>query len=63
LLKLDSGEYEAIVVAGDGNKQSIDGTAAECSFASPCGIAVDEKTHLCFVADKDSSRIRKISFN
>jgi hypothetical protein len=50
------------VIAGDGNKQSKDGTATDCSFARPCGIAVDEKTHTCFVADFESSRIRKITF-
>jgi hypothetical protein len=60
--KLESGEYAAIVVAGDGNWQSKDGTATECSFNSPFGIAVDEKTHTCFVADWMSSRLRKITF-
>jgi hypothetical protein len=60
LLTLGSGEYEAIVVAGDGSKQSKDGIATGCSFDSPHGIAVDEKAHTCFVVD--SSRIRKISF-
>jgi hypothetical protein len=34
----------------------------DCSFALPHGIAVDEKTHTCFVAESDSSRIRKITF-
>jgi hypothetical protein len=58
----ESGEYEAIVVAGDGDKQSKDGMAKECSFANPCGIAVDEKTHTCFVADSGTSSIRKITF-
>jgi hypothetical protein len=60
--KLESGDYEAIVVAGDGNKESKDGTATECSFDTPCGIAVDEHTHTCFVAEWGSSRIRKITF-
>jgi hypothetical protein len=60
--KSESGDNEAIVVAGDGNKQSKDGTAAECSFYDPRGIAVDEKMHTCFVADFGSSRIRKITF-
>jgi hypothetical protein len=50
------------VVAGDGKKQSKDGTATECSFDSPYGIAVDEKTHTCFIAEYGSSRIRKITF-
>jgi hypothetical protein len=51
-----------MVVAGDGKAQSRDGTATDCSFSHPQGIAVDEKTHACFVADSGSSRIRKISF-
>jgi hypothetical protein len=62
LFKLESGEYVAIVVAGDGNKQSKDGTATYCSFDQPFGIAVDEKTHTCFVVERGSSRIRKITF-
>jgi hypothetical protein len=28
----------------------------------PNGIAVDEKTHTCFVVDYGSARIRKITF-
>jgi hypothetical protein len=59
---VESGNYEVIVVAGDGNKQSKDGTATECSFDNPSGIAVDENTHTCFIADFGSSRIRKITF-
>jgi hypothetical protein len=50
------------VIAGDGNKQSKDGTATDCSFAWPLGLAVYEKTNTCFVAEWVSSRIRKIAF-
>jgi hypothetical protein len=50
------------VVAGDGKGLSRDGTATDCSFYMPCGIAVDEKTHMCFIAEGGGSRIRKISF-
>jgi hypothetical protein len=52
--KLDSGVYEATVIAGDGKKQSKDGTATECSFDDLCGIVVDEKTHTCFIAEYGS---------
>jgi hypothetical protein len=50
------------VVAGDGNKKSNDGNATYSSFAWPRGIAVDEKTHTCFVVDRKSSKIRQITF-
>jgi hypothetical protein len=50
------------LVAGDGNKRSKDEPAAtDCSFDRPYGIAVDEKTLTCFVAER--ARIRKITFN
>jgi hypothetical protein len=50
------------VVAGDGEGKIKDGTATECSFFYPHGIAVDEKTHTCFIAEWGGSRIRKITF-
>jgi hypothetical protein len=59
---VERGDYEAIVVAGDDEKDSKDGTVAECSFDSPRGLAVDEKTHTCFVAEYKHSKIRKIAF-
>jgi hypothetical protein len=48
------------VVAGDGKRQSKDGTATDCSFDVPHGIAVDEKIHTCFLVE--DFRIRKITF-
>jgi hypothetical protein len=49
-------------VVGNGKAQSRDRTATNCSCSSPCGIAVDEKIHICFVVENESSRIRKILF-
>jgi DNA-binding beta-propeller fold protein YncE len=59
--KTGSGAYGIVTLAGTGAQGSVDGTASECSFFYPEGIAVDEQTSTCFVADYGNSRIRKIS--
>jgi hypothetical protein len=47
-------EYEAVVVAGSGKDWQLGGILH--------GIAVDEKTHSCFVSARLQHRIRKITF-
>jgi hypothetical protein len=54
-----NGEYEAVVIAGSGKCGIEDRKPTECCFG---GIAVDEKTHSCFVSEMLSSRIQKIIF-
>ena len=49
-------------IAGHMKEGEEDGRAAECSFSFPTGMAVDEATHSCFVADKNNHSIKKISF-
>jgi hypothetical protein len=41
-------------------KNRVKMEATDCSFALPHGIAVDEKTHTCFIAEYGSSRIKKL---
>ena len=41
----------------------VDGRADECRFYCSFGMAVDESSHSCFVADYGSHLIRKITFN
>ena len=38
----------------------MDGASDTCSFNGPRGIAVDEGTNTCYVADCNSGVIRKI---
>jgi hypothetical protein len=53
---------EVSVLAGSSKHESCDGAASTSSFAVPMGIAVDEKSHACYVSDFGSSRIRQIVF-
>ena len=47
-------------VAGAGSQGFSDGPAAEASFDTPCGVAVDEKGNV-FVADTGNRAVRKIT--
>ena len=47
-------------VAGSGNTGSTDGPAANASFATPYGVAVDTAGDI-YVADHDNEKIRKIA--
>jgi len=55
-------KYKAVVIAGSGEANRLDGKPDECRFYFPLGLAVDEASHLCFVADYYNHSIRKISF-
>jgi hypothetical protein len=61
---IGNGECETVVVAGSGKygSESEDGKPTECYLDWLWGIAVDEKTHSCFVSEFGSSRIRQITF-
>ena len=50
------------VVAGSGRAATEDGRPDECSFDEPRGIAVDEASHSCFVAEWNGHAIRRVSF-
>jgi hypothetical protein len=54
--------YEVAILNGSSKYESCDGAAAVCSFAVPMGIAVEEKSRSCYVADFGSSRIRQVVF-
>lgn len=56
------GRFIAENLAGSGKEETRDGTAQECAFKRPWGIAVDEASGCCFVAEADGCVIRKISF-
>ena len=64
MLILESGsqKYEVEVVAGSGGGAREDGRPDECSLYTPLGIAVDEASHSCFVADYNGHAIRRVSF-
>ena len=64
MLILESGsqKYEVEVVAGSSRGAREDGRPGESSFHYPTGIAVDEASHSCFVADGGSHAIRRVSF-
>jgi hypothetical protein len=62
MFEVDSGHYEAKVIAGSGKAGNKDGTPEECSFYSLGGIAVHEKSHSCFVVDVYGNAIRRIAF-
>ena len=55
-------KYEAVVIAGSGQANRLDEKPDECCFNNPYGIAVDEVSHSCYVADRFNHTIRKISF-
>jgi len=55
-------QYEAVVVAGTGKAESVDGGADSCSFNNPYGIALHEASNTCFISDFNSGTIRKVSF-
>ena len=57
-----SQKYKVEAVAGSGRLAREDGRPDECSFHGPRGIAVDEASHSCFVADWSSHAIRRVSF-
>jgi hypothetical protein len=50
-------QYEAILIAGSGQIECVDGQPGECSFYSPRGMAIHE--HTCYVAQYGA--LRKIS--
>lgn len=52
---------ELEVFAGSGKQGESDGTPLESEFSYPCGIAIDNKTNFCYIADNSSHRIRCIS--
>ena len=62
MLESGSQKYEVEVVAGSGRAAREDGRRDECSFNDPRGIAVDEASHSCFVAEYSSQAIRRVSF-
>lgn len=55
-------DFEPTVLAGSGRTGTVDGKPQECSFNRACGLAVHEASHSCFVVDRGSHTIRKISF-
>ena len=55
-------KYKVEVVAGNGRGAREDGRPDECSFHGPIGIAVDEVSHSCFVAECNGHAIRRVSF-
>ena len=55
--------HEVTVLAGSGEEGRVDGRADQCSFSWPQGMAIDESSQSCFVADKLLSLIRKITFS
>jgi hypothetical protein len=52
--------YKIETVAGSGRKGGEDGNGGECSFSMISGITMDEKANVCYVAEHEFSRIRKI---
>lgn len=46
-----------------GERGDKDGKPKECSFDNPSGLAVDESTNTCFVADTDNHKIRAIKYD
>ena len=56
------GSYEVAVFAGSGGPRGgRDGRAEESDFYIPTGLAMDESSNTCFVADFWNHAIRKIS--
>ena len=54
--------YEVAVLAGSGQYGRLDGSADECQFSYPRGMALDESSHSCFVTDTGSRSIRRMTF-
>eukprot|EP00026_Physarum_polycephalum_P004246 Phypoly_transcript_04263.p1 GENE.Phypoly_transcript_04263~~Phypoly_transcript_04263.p1 ORF type:complete len:684 (+),score=110.29 Phypoly_transcript_04263:23-2053(+) len=60
LFKTLSGGYKIETIAGTGKKGGEDGSGAESSFSFISGIALDEKSNICYAAEHEFSRIRRI---
>lgn len=55
-------EYEATIIAGSGVEGCEDGIPSRSKFHTPRGLAFDELTNTCYVADFGNRSIRKFSF-
>jgi sugar lactone lactonase YvrE len=53
-------KYVSTVLAGSGAPERIDGSANECAFHCPQGMALHKPSNSCFVADSGSHTIRRI---
>ena len=62
ILASGSQKYKVEAVVGSGRAAREDGRPDECSFHVPAGIAVDEASHSCFIAEYRSHAIRRVSF-
>ena len=50
------------VIAGSGQRSSVDGKGMESSFNRPIGMAYCEESQVCFVADSFGHQIREVFF-
>jgi hypothetical protein len=53
-------DYYNTLVAGDDDPGFKDGAFDDARFNRPCGLAIDEKGSLLYVADQDNNRIRVV---
>ena len=57
------GGYDVAHLAGTGGMGMVDGDPNDSYFNEPTGMAVDEESKTCFVADSGSNAIRMLSFH